>query len=233
MTVVALVLGAGRGERLGAAEPKALQPILGRSLIEWSARALARARGVTAIQPVMPASHLRALDALRLGWDERARLCAPVAGGETRQASVRLGLAAARAAAPGVEWVLVHDAARCLVTPADAEQVLAAAQPSGAALPVAPVADTVKRVAAGRVVETLDRVALGLALTPQAFRIALLAEALEKAERDGFTGTDCASLVERLGVEVRTCPGRAANFKVTQPDDLERAAALLAARERA
>jgi 2-C-methyl-D-erythritol 4-phosphate cytidylyltransferase len=133
--------------------------------------------------------------------------------------------------ARGAEWVLVHDAARCLVTPGDAEQVLAAARETGAALPVAPVSDTVKRLDGGRVLETLDRSGLGLALTPQAFRVEILAEALDKAERERFVGTDCASLVERLGVEVRTCAGRPENFKVTGPGDLERAAVILAARE--
>jgi 2-C-methyl-D-erythritol 4-phosphate cytidylyltransferase/2-C-methyl-D-erythritol 2,4-cyclodiphosphate synthase len=231
MRVVALVLGAGLGTRLGAAEPKALVRVRGRSLLEWSARALARARGVAAVQPVLPGSHLGALEGLYRDWDEPARLLPPAPGGATRQASVDRGLAAAREALPGVEWVLVHDAARCLVEPVDAESVLAAARASGAALPVAPLADTVKRVRAGRVTQTLDRAELGLALTPQAFRVALLAEALDKAERDGFTGTDCASLVERIGIQVHACPGRPGNFKVTGPEDLERAAALLAARE--
>jgi 2-C-methyl-D-erythritol 4-phosphate cytidylyltransferase len=85
----------------------------------------------------------------------------------------------------------------------------------------------VKRVARGAVAETLPRESLAAAQTPQGFRLAVLREALEKAERDGFVGTDCASLVERLGVVVRTCPGRAENFKVTEGRDLERARALL------
>jgi 2-C-methyl-D-erythritol 4-phosphate cytidylyltransferase len=92
---------------------------------------------------------------------------------------------------------------------------------------VVPIADTVKRIARGVVVETLPRDALAAAQTPQAFRLGVLREALEKAERDGFAGTDCASLVERLGVPVRACAGRAENFKVTDPRDLERARALL------
>jgi 2-C-methyl-D-erythritol 4-phosphate cytidylyltransferase/2-C-methyl-D-erythritol 2,4-cyclodiphosphate synthase len=227
MAAIALVLGAGRGERLGASEPKALLALQGRSLIEWSARALARAPSVVAVLPVLPASHLHALDALRARWEERAPLCAPVQGGATRQESVARGLAAGRAALPDAEWVLVHDAARPLVVAGDAEQVLAAAQATGAAIPVAPLSDTLKRVGGGRVLETLDRAAFAAALTPQAFRTLLLAEALDKAARDGFVGTDCASLVERLCVEVRTCPGRSENFKVTGPDDLARAAAIL------
>jgi 2-C-methyl-D-erythritol 4-phosphate cytidylyltransferase len=210
----------------------ALVPVHSRPMELWCARARARARGVALVQPVLPGSHLGALARLEDGWDEPARLARAVAGGETRQASVALGLGAARVALPQAEWVLVHDAARCLVVPEDAEQVLAAAQPTGAAVPIVALTDTVKRISGARVVQTLERAQLGLALTPQAFRISLLAEALEKAVRDGFAGTDCASLVERLSVEVRTCPGRAGNFKITDPEDLERAALCLAARER-
>jgi len=229
MQVVALVLGAGRGERLGAGMPKGLVPLRGRTPVEWSARALARVGGVISVQPVLPASHLRALDEIRSSWLEPAPLAPAVAGGATRQRSVALGLEAVRSHSPQAEWVLVHDAARCLVEPGDGDRVLAAALATGAALPVIPVADTVKRLQEGRVIETVERASLGLALTPQAFRVELLAEALDKAEREHFEGTDCASLVERLGVEVRTCPGRAANFKLTGPEDWLRAEALLAA----
>ena len=95
--------------------------------------------------------------------------------------------------------MLVHDAARCLVEPADASAVLDAARATGAALPVLPASDTVKWLDGARVERTLERARIGLAQTPQAFRIETLREALEKAERDGFEGTDCASLVERLG----------------------------------
>ena len=117
-----------------------------------------------------------------------------------------------------------------MVEPADAEAVLAAARATGAALPLVPIGDTVKEVEGERVKGTVDRTHLGFAQTPQAFRLTVLREALEKAEREGFTGTDCAGLVERLGVRVRTCPGRAENFKITHAADLARAKAVLAAR---
>ena len=163
-----------------------------------------------------------------------AEFLAPVEGGARRQDSVARGLEAGRAARPDLAWVLVHDAARCLVEPADASAVLDAARASGAALPVLPASDTVKWLDGARVERTLERARIGLAQTPQAFRVETLREALEKAERDGFEGTDCASLVERLGVAVATAPGRPGNFKVTHPDDLARAEAALArARSRA
>jgi 2-C-methyl-D-erythritol 4-phosphate cytidylyltransferase len=131
--------------------------------------------------------------------------------------------------APDAEWVLVHDAARCLVRPEDADQVLERAQETGAAIPVVPVGDTVKEVEGDRVVRTLDRSRLAAAQTPQCFRVTLLREALAKADQEGITGTDCASLVEHLGIPVRTCPGRPENWKVTVAADLERAETLLAA----
>ena len=100
---------------------------------------------------------------------------------------------------------------------------------TGAAVPVVPIPDTVKQVAGSRVVRTLERASLAAAQTPQAFRVSVLLEAHEKAAREGYTATDCASLVERLGVEVRTLPGRPGNWKVTWPADLERAESLLSA----
>jgi 2-C-methyl-D-erythritol 4-phosphate cytidylyltransferase len=229
MSVIAIVVGAGRGERLGGDLPKALVPLRGERMLDRSACALGAAPSVTAVQLVLPHEHLRAGEELASRWNVAARLLPAVAGGATRQASVARGLEAARK--QGAEWVLVHDAARCLVQPSDAEQVLDAARATGAALPVAPVLDTVKSLSEGRVVATLERAGLGLALTPQAFRADLLAEALALAAREGFEGTDCASLVERLGVEVRAIEGRPDNFKVTRPEDVQRAEVLLAARE--
>ncbi|MBW2280343.1 MAG: 2-C-methyl-D-erythritol 4-phosphate cytidylyltransferase [Deltaproteobacteria bacterium] len=227
MEAIAVVLAAGRGLRLGANLPKAHVRVAGGSLLQWSAAALARAPGVSGVLPVVGPDSAARVAEIGAGWKGPARLLDAVQGGEERQDSVAAGLRAIEAQAPDAEWVLVHDAARCLVTPAEAAEALAAAQATGAALLVAPVEDTLKRVEDDRVTGTLDRGALVRALTPQVFRVALLRQALERAEADGFRGTDCSSLVERMGVEVRTCPGRAENFKVTSPPDLERAEAIL------
>ena len=180
-----------------------------------------------AVQCVVPPGQESAVEAIRASWSGPARLLEPVPGGATRQESVRAGLVAVCDRVPGAEWVVVHDAARCLVEPADAEAVLEAARGTGAAVPVVPIPDMVKEVAGSRVVRTLERASLAAAQTPQAFRVSVLLEAHEKAAREGYTATDCASLVERLGVEVRTLPGRAGNWKVTWPADLERAESLL------
>jgi 2-C-methyl-D-erythritol 4-phosphate cytidylyltransferase/2-C-methyl-D-erythritol 2,4-cyclodiphosphate synthase len=231
MRALALVLAAGQGVRLGREVPKGLVRLRGRSLLEWSAAAIARAPEVAAVQCVVPPGAIAEPDARPASFPGPAEWLTPVRGGARRQDSVFIGLAAAVRARPDLEWVLVHDAARCLVEPADASAVLAAARATGAALPVLPVSDTVKWLDGPRVERTLERARVGLAQTPQAFRVDVLREALEKASHDGVEGTDCASLVERLGVEVRVAPGRAGNFKVTHPEDLARAEAVLAARE--
>lgn len=230
MKGVAVVLGAGRGVRLGKSLPKATVRVAGRTLLEWSASALGRARGVDAVLPVTAAGGEATFAALRAAWAGPAALLEPVLGGETRQASLAAGLHALAGRTPDAVFVLVHDAARCLVEPRDAERVLELARETGAAIPVIPLADTLKEVVQGRVVRTADRSHLVAAQTPQVFRLAVLREALEKAQREGFLGTDCASLVERLGVQVCTCPGRLENFKITDEADLERAALRLRAR---
>lgn len=196
-------------------------------MVAWSVDALGHAEGIEALLCVLPpATELP--DARRLGAERAAaKWLTPVAGGETRQASLAQGLQGLETCWPEGEWVLVHDAARCMVEPLDAERVLAAASETGAAIPVLPVVDTLKEVREGVVVRTLARSSLARVQTPQAFRLPLLREALEKASREGFLGSDCASLVERLGIRVRTCPGREGNWKVTGPLDLERAAAVL------
>ena len=227
MTVIALVLAAGEGLRLQQEVPKAWVRVAGRSLLDWSASALARAAGVEAVLPVIPARGHAAIEELRQSWRGPAQLLEPVEGGPTRQVSMQRGLEAARRQLPSLEWVVVHDAARPCVEPSDVEAVLAAARLTGAALPVIPVADSVKELEGERVLRTLDRSRLGLAQTPQAFRLRILIQALEKAASDGFTGTDCAVLVERLGVVVRTCAGRVENLKLTHFADLARVEALL------
>ncbi len=221
MSVVALVLAAGRGTRLDRDVPKALLHVAGRSLLHWSADALGRAPVVDAVLAVLPEGCTSEFASVRSAWSASARLLEPVTGGRTRQDSVRLGLADALRQLPDVSFVLVHDAARCLVEPGDAVSVFRAAQATGAALPVVPMADTVKIVEGASVASTPDRSKLALAQTPQAFEVEILRRALEAADREGFRGTDCASLVERLGVQVRTCPGRSENLKVTHPRDLE------------
>lgn len=234
MRVAALVLAAGRGERLRRSlppsrevEPKAFVALGGRSLLAHALCALGRVRTVQWIQPVLPREELE-----RGGWESRAgvedcvrsRLLPAVVGGAERQDSVAAGLAAL----PGeATHVAVHDAARPLVRPEDVQRVVDAALRWDAALLATPVADTVHRGRGGRVRETLTREELWAAQTPQVFRVELLREALEKARAAGIRGTDDAGLVARLGVPVHIVPGDPINRKITTGTDLAWAEALL------
>jgi len=177
---------------------------------------------------VVPGAEVEAARALLLSV---RKLVAVVPGGERRQDSVLLGMKQAPEGFDGV--VLVHDAARPLVDVALVEAVAREAAGAGAALPVLPVVDTVKRVRDGLVVETLDRGELGAAQTPQGFRFALLVEAYEAAARDRVTLTDEAMAVERLGAPVRAVPGSPRNRKITTPEDLAWAEGVLAGLVRA
>jgi 2-C-methyl-D-erythritol 4-phosphate cytidylyltransferase len=212
---VALIVAAGSGERLGADRPKAFVMLAGRPMLEWSVEALL---AVPAIE--------RIVVALPPGEDAPAGT-EGVPGGAVRSASVR----AALAAAPAEDPVLVHDAARPLVTPAIAESALGALEGCDAAVAAAPVSDTVKRAGAdGVVAETLDRSSLWAIQTPQAFHRAALERALDVPDEVLAAATDDASLVERAGGAVRVVQSPAENFKITTPADLRLAELILAAR---
>ncbi|MCA9505373.1 MAG: 2-C-methyl-D-erythritol 4-phosphate cytidylyltransferase [Spirochaetaceae bacterium] len=221
--VAALILGAGRGERLGAALPKAFVEVVGRTLVERSIRALAAADVFGVLQPVLGAEDLGRFAAL--GIEDVEGLAAPVVGGRERQDSMRAGLAALPAA---IEWVAVHDAARCLVSPRDVVRVVEVARATGAAILAEPVRDTIKRVESGAIVETPPREALWAAQTPQVLRRDWLEAGLAAATRDGRQATDDAQLVEWLGHVVRIVPASGPNPKITRPEDLRLAESLLA-----
>jgi 2-C-methyl-D-erythritol 4-phosphate cytidylyltransferase len=223
MQAVAIVVAAGRGERMGQGRPKAFLELGGEPLLLRAARAFEAAPSVGQIVAVVPEVEL---EAARARLAPLAKLLAVVAGGERRQDSVLAGLRQVPEGFDGV--VLVHDAARPLVDVELVEAVAQQAAATGAALPVLPLVDTVKRVRGGRVVETLDRAELGGAQTPQGFRIALLREACEKALRDGALLTDESMAVERLGHPVHAVPGSRRNRKITTPDDLAWAESVVA-----
>jgi 2-C-methyl-D-erythritol 4-phosphate cytidylyltransferase len=212
---LAVLVAAGRGERMGAPRPKAFVLLDGQPLLVHAARALSEAKSVDAIVAVVPGSELH--EASRL-LESLKKVVAVVEGGARRQDSVLEGMKEAPDDFDGI--VLVHDAARALVEPRLVDAVAEAASASGAALPMLPIADTVKRVDGGRVLETLERSTLGSAQTPQGFRFALLARAYEAAFRDRVALTDEAMAVERLGERVVTVPGSERNRKLTTPEDL-------------
>jgi 2-C-methyl-D-erythritol 4-phosphate cytidylyltransferase len=212
--VAVLIPAGGAGTRLGRRTPKQFLRVGREPILAATVRVFRRHPRVAAIVVAAPPAHVARARRL-LG-----AAATVVAGGATRQESVRLAL---EAAPPGVAVVLVHDAVRPFITRALVDAVLAAADAAGAALCALPVAETVKRVREGLVEATVDRAGLWAVQTPQAFHAAVLREAHDKARRDGVAGTDDAMLVERLGHPVRVVPGLAGNVKITTPDDLRRA----------
>jgi len=225
MGVAALVLAAGRGERFGQPLPKAFVPLAGRPLLLHALAAMAASPLVDRVVPVIARADRERWERLRGETEQIPKLAPAVTGGSERQDSVRAGLAAL---AGDVAWVAVHDAARPFVRPAAVARVIAAARECGAAILAAPVADTIKRVQAGRVVETPPRAECWAAQTPQVFRVELLREALAKATAQGRVATDDAQLVEWLGVAVAVVEGDADNCKLTRPEDLAAAERRLA-----
>ncbi len=213
MKVVALLVAAGRGERFGSGVPKQFLPLLGRPVLHHAAEALLREGGVDAILPVTRAGEEAEVAALLAGLP----LLPPVAGGTTRQASVKAGLEALAADRP--EIVLVHDAARPVVPPGTIPALLAALEESPGAIPALPVADTLKRGAGGRILETVPRAGLYRAQTPQAFRFPTLLD-VHRMARD--EATDDAQLLEAAGHPVALVAGAESNVKITWPEDLAR-----------
>jgi 2-C-methyl-D-erythritol 4-phosphate cytidylyltransferase len=216
---VALIVAAGSGERLGAGVPKALVQLAGRPLLQWSIDAIAAVPGVHQIVVALPP-----------GTPAPAGVTG-VEGGAVRSDSVKRALAACAQGDP----VLVHDAARPLVTAELAAGVLAAlARERGAdaAVAAAPVSDTVKQVQPGSYVvsATLDRRELWAVQTPQVFRRAALERALQVPAAVLAQATDDAWLIERAGGEVIVVPASEENVKVTTPLDLQLAEVLLARR---
>ncbi len=218
---VALIVAAGRGERLGSGGPKALVTLAGKPMVEWSVRAL---RAVAEVQRIVVA-----LPPDRLGEAPAGTLA--VAGGAARSQSVREALTACGDGDP----VIVHDAARPLVSPALFAQALAELSGSGAdaAIAAIPVSDTIKQVDEdGRMVaRTLDRSRLWAVQTPQVFRRAALERAvLEASDELLASATDDSWLIERAGGSVRIVRSSAQNIKVTTSTDLRVAELLLAGR---
>jgi 2-C-methyl-D-erythritol 4-phosphate cytidylyltransferase len=213
---VALIVAAGRGERLGSGKPKALLALAGKPMLQWSVDALSRVRSVDEIVVAMPADSVSEAPPGTVG----------VTGGAVRSESVRLALQAAGGGDP----VIVHDAARPVASTELFERALNELAQSGADAVIAasPVSDTIKEVSGdGRTVaRTLDRSRLWAVQTPQVFRRAVLQRALEENELLP-RATDDAWLVEQIGGTVRVVESSSENIKVTDVTDLRLAELLL------
>jgi 2-C-methyl-D-erythritol 4-phosphate cytidylyltransferase / 2-C-methyl-D-erythritol 2,4-cyclodiphosphate synthase len=231
----AIVPAAGRGERFASSAspgiPKQYTPLLGRSVLEWSLRALLAEPRIQGIVVVLAAGDAH--------WAEIARsLDSPklltTIGGAHRQDSVMNGLEYLAPTAQADDWILVHDAARPCLRAGDLSALCdalennprsAAAEIGGVVL-AAPIVDTIKRELPHGL-ETVDRTGLWRALTPQIFAYAALRKALNDAAADKLAVTDEAQAMERMGIRAALVPGSPFNIKVTRAEDLEVAAAIL------
>ena len=231
---------AGFGRRMGSDTPKQYMRLGGRSVLDLTISRFLGLPGLAGIvlvaAPDAPPEAVRAVDA----GDIPVRL---VAGGATRAESVRNGLALFRdrcdelapdggpSGGPGGglgEWVMVHDAARPCVRPADVQRLLDTASGPDGALLTTPVRDTIKRIdASGRVAATVDRRPLVHALTPQLFPAGVVLEALERAAAAGREVTDESSAMEQAGLSPRAVEAAADNLKITHPEDIAIARAIL------
>lgn len=215
--VAAIIPAGGMGHRFGNALSKqfvdlAHWPILAHTLSRFDQTAL-----VDQVILVVPRGQKTRVKSEIIKRYDLQKIVNVVIGGETRQESVYLGFLALD---EDVEYVLVHDAVRPLVRLKTVEDVILVAQEFGAAIAAMPVRDTLKQVDGDNILKTMDRTHLWQAQTPQVFERSILAEALSAARRDGFIGTDEASLVERLGKAVKVVHGAADNIKITHPEDL-------------
>jgi 2-C-methyl-D-erythritol 4-phosphate cytidylyltransferase / 2-C-methyl-D-erythritol 2,4-cyclodiphosphate synthase len=221
----AIVVAAGTSTRMDGTD-KMLAMVGDRPLLAHAVEALASSPAIASIVIVTTSARRHALEAD--GWAVDPAITF-ADGGERRQDSVRAGFLALEAAAPdpdGSRVVLVHDGARPFVPPELVDAVVAATERYGAAIPVLPVSETLKRLVDDRVASTVDRSDLAAAQTPQGIRRSLLRAALASDVAANGTWTDEAALLEACRIPVHVVPGEPANLKVTVPADLARAAAL-------
>jgi len=220
MSVWAVIVAAGRGERLGLDRPKAFANLRDRPLLAESLERLEASDWIDSIVVAAPPD-----------WEEPVILLAEelgcgkvvesVTGGATRAASVRAALAEV---SEDAAVVLVHDAARPIVPEEVIERLLTALNEGwDGAIPVLPLPDTVKRVEGDQVIETVDREGLAMVQTPQAF----VATALRDAVASGGEASDCSALVEARGGRIKAVPGDPRLVKITEPADLELVASWL------
>jgi 2-C-methyl-D-erythritol 4-phosphate cytidylyltransferase len=225
MNAWAIIAAAGIGKRMGGGRPKQYLEIGGRPIICHTLERFRGARSVENLVVVVEPGREAAFRDEIIGLYGFPKGWIVTGGGAHRQDSVANGLAKVPAAC---EVVAVHDGVRPFVTPEEIERAIELAFEEGACIVAAPIKETLKRVADdGRISETVDRGMLWGAKTPQCFRRSLLADAMERARRDGFRATDEAGIVERVGAKVKVIEGDERNIKITTPSDILVAEAIL------
>ncbi len=233
MRAPAIIPAAGVGHRMKSSVRKQFLTLLDRPLLDYSIEAVDSCKMIEKVILVVCEDDLAFC---RDRYLKKRRLSTPVEilpGGKDRQESVYLGLRHLQSLDEAPQWIVIHDGARPLVTNKIIKEVLKAAYKSMAAIAAVPVSDTMKIVKEDKLWtdKTLDREKVWAAQTPQAFSFPLLLEAHKQAEKNGFKGTDDASLLERLGHSVCIVEGEDENIKITRPVDLKLAELILSSRK--
>ncbi|WP_071458919.1 2-C-methyl-D-erythritol 4-phosphate cytidylyltransferase [Bacillus massilinigeriensis] len=226
MAYTVIIPAAGQGKRMGAGKNKLLLALREIPVLIHTLRVFEEDEDCSGIVLAVHPDDVLAFKEL-LAEYAISKIQALVPGGKERQDSVRNGLKAVE----GEEIVLVHDAARPFIRIETISLLTAAAKREGAAIVAVPVKDTIKKAENLQVTETVERSSLWAVQTPQAFRVSILREAHERAEAESFIGTDESSLAERIGVKVAIIEGDYDNIKLTTPEDLFFAEAILNKRE--
>ena len=217
MKTAAIIAAAGSGSRFGSVTPKQFLEINGKLVIAHTIELFQAAPSVDSIVMVLGSDRVEGFDI-----SAYSKITNVVAGGASRAASVLNGI---KVLDDGVGIVAVHDAARPLVTIDEINATIEKAKETGAACLVAPVTDTIKSIRGGEIAATLDRDKLRRALTPQAFKVEVLRAAFENADLDA--ATDECYLVEKLGHPIAIVEGSPRNIKITHPEDMILAKALI------
>ena len=226
--VAAVIAAGGTGARMNAGVPKQFIEIAGKPILLHTVESIVAIPSVTQIIIALPEEHIARAETVLSGQSLRIQPeC--ITGGSCRQASVKNGCAYVH---PDTDVILVHDAARPLCPCDVLERTLQTAWEKGAAVPGLQATETIQRVSdKGRVLRTPPREELYVIQTPQAFRAELLRQSLDRAEAEGFLGTDESSVVRRVGYHVTVVPGSPDNIKITRPMDIEIARLLFSQRK--
>lgn len=224
----ALIPAAGMGKRMGASINKQYLQLDGLPIVARTISVFEQSPLIEAIYLVIPADEIPYCREHVVSACGFRKVVEIVPGGRERQNSVMNGLNAMRRSVADDDVVLIHDGVRPLITPQLLRESIEVARNNDGALVAVPAKDTIKTVRDGIIIDTLPREMLWQAQTPQSFRFATIYEAHRAAEKEGFMGTDDASLVERRGGVVRIVRGDYRNIKITTPEDLVLAEAFLA-----
>ncbi|MCC7459777.1 MAG: 2-C-methyl-D-erythritol 4-phosphate cytidylyltransferase [Proteobacteria bacterium] len=230
MKTTAVITAGGTGVRFGATRPKQFIPVLGKMLIEHTIDAFDQHPMITGIVVVLPEPEIAFFEQERKQKGFGKKIQAIVVGGSTRQYSVHAGILALK---DNPDFVVVHDAARCLITSGEiTDTIQKCINGWEGAICALPIRDTVKKVDGEKILTTQPRENLWGMQTPQVFKYELIKKAYDKAKADHFEATDDAQIAEHFGASVCVVQGKTTNIKITYPEDLVMAEMILHERHR-